>query len=68
LDGLLLHATLRSEHPSLLAYDGEEAFGMEAIEAMYYELVAATSEEILGLEQAYYRLLRRATDFRQLDN
>jgi hypothetical protein len=36
---------------------------MEAIEALYYELVSATPAEVLGLERARYRLLRRAEDF-----
>jgi len=66
LDGLLLPATLHSEPPVLLAYDGDEAFPLEALEALYYELVAATSSELLALEQARYRLLRRADDFRRL--
>jgi hypothetical protein len=63
LDGLLLPATLRREEPPLVAYDGEEGFAMEAVEAMYYELVSATHAEVLGLERARYRLLRRADDF-----
>jgi hypothetical protein len=66
LDGLLLHATLRAEQPRVVAYDGDEAFGLEALEALYYELVAATPAELLGLERARYRLLRRAEDFRQV--
>ena len=45
------------------AYDGDEAFGLEAVEAAYYEVVSADPEELLGLEQAHYRLLRRAEDF-----
>ena len=63
LDGLLLYATLRRERPALLAYDGDEAFALEAVEALLYELVAATPGELLGLEEARYRLLRRAADF-----
>jgi hypothetical protein len=63
LDGLLLPASLRREEPTLIAFDGEEGFAMEAIEAVYYELVAATRAEMLGLERARYRLLRRAADF-----
>jgi hypothetical protein len=66
LDGLLLHAALRAEHPLVVAYDGDEAFGLEAIEALYYELVAATPQEVMGLERARYRLLRRAEDFEQV--
>jgi hypothetical protein len=63
LDGLLLPASLRQQEPPLVAYDGEEGFAMEAIEAVYYELVSATRAEVLGLERARYRLLRRAEDF-----
>jgi hypothetical protein len=63
LDGLLLPALLRRGEPPLVAYDGEEGFAMEAVEAMYYELVSATYAEVLGLERARYRLLRRADDF-----
>ncbi len=68
LDGLLLPATLRVEPTRLLAFDGDEAFALEAVEALYYELVAATREELLGLERACFRLLRRAADFRQIEN
>ena len=66
LDGLLLPATLQAQPPVLLAYDGDEAFPLEALEALYYELVAATPSELLALEQARYRLLRIADDFRRL--
>jgi hypothetical protein len=48
-----------------VAWDGDEAFAMEALEAQYYEVVSATEEEIAGLEEAGYRLLRRAEDFRR---
>jgi hypothetical protein len=68
LDGLLLYATLRPEPTTLLAFDGDEPFVMEAVEAIYYELVSATREELLGLERACYRLLRRAADFRQVED
>jgi hypothetical protein len=68
LDGLLLYATLRSDPPTLLAFDGDESFTLEAVEALYYELVAATREELLGLERACYRLLRRAADFRHVED
>ncbi len=68
LDGLLLCATLRSEPPILLAFDGEEPFALEAVEALYYEIVAATREELLGLERACFRLLRRAADFRHVED
>ncbi len=63
LDGLLLPAELRLADPALVAHDGDESFGVEAIEAAYYELVSATEDEVLGLERAAYRLLRRAEDF-----
>lgn len=68
LDGLLLYATFRADPPVLLAFDGDEAFALEAVEALYYELVSATREEVLGLERACYRLLRRATDFQQAED
>lgn len=63
LDGLLLPAFLDQNQAPLIAFDGEEAFAMEAIEAIYYELVEATPAELLHLGQARYRLLRRADDF-----
>lgn len=64
LDGLLLPALLCCEVPGLLAWDGEESFPVEALEARYYEVVSATQEEWLEVERARYRLLRRAADFR----
>jgi hypothetical protein len=64
LDGLLLPAEMRSSEGYLIAYDGEESFALEALEALYYEVVAASREEWLAVEQAQYRLLRQATDFR----
>jgi len=64
VDGLLLPAALAEGTPSLVAFDGDEAFGVEAVEALLYELVSATPEEVIGLEAASYRLLRRAADFR----
>ena len=63
LDGLLLPASLVRGEPPLVAYDGEEGFALEAVEALFYELVSATNSEVLGLERARYRLLRRSTDF-----
>ena len=68
LDGLMLAATLRPEPPVLLAFDGDECFVMEAVEALYYELVSATRDELLGLERACYRLLRRSADFQQVED
>lgn len=63
LDGLLLPASLRPAEPALVACDGDERFAIEAVEALYYELVTATAAEQIGLERAHYRLLRRAADF-----
>jgi hypothetical protein len=67
LDGLLLPARLRAGTPPLLAFDGEESFAVEAVEAMFYEVVSATRDELLGLQRACYRLLRPAADFRAED-
>jgi hypothetical protein len=67
LDGLMLPAMLRPTQPALVAYDGEESFAVEAVEALFYEVVTATAEELLGLEEARYRLLRRASDFQQVE-
>jgi hypothetical protein len=64
LDGLLLPACFPGGRAGLLAYDGDESFVREALEAVYYEVVVATVEEWLGVERARYRLLRRAADFR----
>jgi hypothetical protein len=67
LDGLLLPAIVRAAQvPPLLAFEGHESFPVEALEAMYYEMVAATREEMLTLERAHYRLLRPAKDFQLL--
>jgi hypothetical protein len=63
LDGLLLPARLCPGRPALVAWDGGEAFRVEAVEASFYELVSATREELLGLQTACYRLLRLAVDF-----
>lgn len=63
VDGLLLSATLQVEPLRLIAFDGDESFVLEAVEAIYYEIVTATREELLGLERACYRLLRPAFDF-----
>ncbi len=68
VDGLLLEARLQPAQPPLLAYDGDEAFNLEAVEALFYEVVSATADELLGLERACYRLLRCAADFRYSEN
>lgn len=63
VDGLLLEAYVRPGPLQLIVVDGDEAFAMEAVEAMFFEIVSATREELIGLEQARYRLLRIAQDF-----
>ena len=63
IDGLLLEATVGRRGAPVTAYDGDEGFGLEAVEAAFYEVVSADPEELLGLEQAHFRLLRRAPDF-----
>jgi hypothetical protein len=63
LDGLLLPAVLDQGQAPLLAFDGDETFAMEALEVLFYEVVSATPDELLGLERTHYRLLRRADDF-----
>jgi hypothetical protein len=67
LDGLLLPAELCATPLTLIVYDGVEAFEMEAVEALYYEVVEATPEELLGLQGVRYRMLRRAEDFELLE-
>ena len=51
---------------TLVAFDGDEAFDLEALEAQFYELGAATPEEMVDLERAHYRLLRLAEDFTRM--
>ena len=63
LDGLLLPAILDEEKSVLIAYDGDEPFEMERGEAVFYELVSATREEMRRLQAARYRLLCMAQDF-----
>ena len=63
LDGLLLPAILDEETSILVAYDGDEPFEMERCEAVFYELVAASREEMRRLQAARYRLLAMAEDF-----
>jgi hypothetical protein len=67
LDGFLLPAFLDQDQAPLIAFDGEEAFALEALEAIYYELVEATPAELLGLQKTRYRLLRTAIDFEQAE-
>jgi len=63
LDGLLLEAHAVPGRNSLMAFDADEAFEMERVEATHYELVAASPDELRWLEFSGYRLLRRASDF-----
>lgn len=63
LDGLLLEAERNAASSKLIAYDGDEAFEMEPVEAIHYELVAAMPADAIWIEQAGYRLLRKAPDF-----
>ena len=65
LDDLLLPAEMRPAVPPLVVHDGDESFVLEAVEAVYYELVEATEEERV-IVQHHYRLLRLAADFRRL--
>jgi hypothetical protein len=67
LDGLLLPAEFSPGTPSLVAYDGDEGFRLEAVEAMFYELVSANGDEVLSLQRAGYRLLRVADDFHRAE-
>ena len=63
VDGLLLPAELAPNSTALVAYDGDEGFCVEAIEALFYEVVSASCDEIVSLQRAGYRLLRFAEDF-----
>ncbi|MFO0810695.1 MAG: hypothetical protein U0746_18865 [Gemmataceae bacterium] len=64
IDGLLLPADVYRDGP-VVAHDGDEAFGLEAVEAIYYEVVAATADELLEVTPRY-RMLRIAPDFRKV--
>ncbi len=68
LDGLLLPAEFCPGGRPLVAYDGDEGFRLEAVEALFYELVSATCDEVLSLQRAGYRLLRVADDFRRAED
>jgi hypothetical protein len=63
VDGLLMHAEIHPLSNALVAFDGAESFVMEAMEALFYELVSATRTELMQLQRARYRLLRPADDF-----
>ncbi len=67
LDGLLLPAVVRWKPDApLTAWDGDESFDVEPVEAAYYQMVTATRDELLNLERSHYRLLRPAPDFQLL--
>jgi hypothetical protein len=66
VDGLELHAELHPASRLLRAYDGGESFILDALEAKFYEIAAASADELLALERSRYRLLRRAGDFQHL--
>lgn len=66
LDGLVLEAKRNKSETKLIAFDGDEPFEMERVEAVYYELMAATTDDLIWLEQAGYRMLRIALDFVRL--
>ena len=65
IDGLLLPVTLRAEAPPIVVYDGDESFVLEAVEAVYYELVEATDDERRWV-QRFYRFLTIAVDYRRI--
>ncbi|HKI32323.1 MAG TPA: hypothetical protein VKA46_10680 [Gemmataceae bacterium] len=67
LDGFLLPAEFCAEAPQLIAYDGDEGFRLEAVEALFYELVSASCDDLVLLQRAGYRLLRIADDFRRVE-
>jgi hypothetical protein len=67
IDGLLLVAHRHPKNTALIAHDGSESFEMERLEALYYEVAAATSDELLWVERAGYRLLKCAEDFEPID-
>jgi hypothetical protein len=65
IDDLLLPAEIQPGADRIVVYDGDESFLLEYVEAMYYEIVAATEDERLTI-QRNYRLLRTAADFRRV--
>jgi hypothetical protein len=65
LDSLLLSAYVDPDSGLITALDGAESFTLEALEALYYQLTAATEAEWLVV-QRHYRLLRKADDFQSL--
>ncbi len=68
LDGLLLDAKVDSATAALEVFDSGESFFMEAVEALYYEIVSASCDELIGVQRGSYRLLRCAPDFQGMRN
>src|SRR5437879_2437818 len=60
IDGLLLPARFVGDG-QLELVDGEEAFVLESVEAIFYELVFAEPPDLRRAESRY-RMLRRAPD------
>ena len=63
LDQLMLLALRHPKRPTLVLCEGDEEFELERVEATFYELVAATEDELLWLQTVGYRLLTRADEF-----
>jgi len=58
---MLLDARLQSggdgdEHLSLVLKEDNEQFELDRVEAIFYQLIAATTDEVLALEDAGYIL------------
>jgi hypothetical protein len=51
IDDLLLSAVLCPHTAKLVVFDGDEAFALEAVEALFYVVVSASREELLGVER-----------------
>ena len=47
IDGLLLPAFVDHGRGPVTAYNGDEAFHLEAVEATFYEIVEADADELL---------------------
>jgi hypothetical protein len=55
-----LYARADHSRPALVVFDDEEPLELDRVEAVLYELVAASPEELLRLEEAgYYLQMRR---------
>ena len=61
LGEIVMDARLRAdgdgdEHLALVLKDEQEEFAIDRIEAIFYQLIAATTDEVLALEDAGYIL------------